>query len=171
MAKMRLLIVPIFLAVLFADCVVPPPPAQPVQTGIVKIQTEWVVSQGQFLRVVDPSATTVLESDLDTGNATLIELAKSRTAGPKLFFVEILSARRPRIFGRLTLFKITKLTEMTNVKLEITDQIFSQVLEGKVSFIYIKDPSAGDELILQLELGNRMPPDMETAYANKRIKK
>ena len=76
---------------------------------------------------------------------------------------------KQRIYGTLDILSVTEITELSNVKIEITPEIIEQVLNSQVAQITVKDPIA-DKLILVFNLGNRMPTDMQKIYEEKKIK-
>ena len=87
-----------------------------------------------------------------------------------IYFVEIYTSNEERLYGSMEIKRSTKLTELSNVKINLTQNIVDKVIDGQVSQITVNDPSEGKS-ILEFSLGNRIPAEMEKIYRKRKITK
>lgn len=156
MHVLRTGIIPLF-AVLIFSC-----------GGTGQIQTQWDYPTGAKLRIFSQKGgkagilagkTRVIESQIPT----VLELKTTTNANP--YYIEIFTASQKRLYGKLEVLRVTQLTELSTVKVKITDEIIQGVMNNEVSKITVNDPSAG-YMILRLTLGNRIPQVMRKLYNN-----
>ncbi len=135
-----------------------------VSCSVSNVTTQWTGPDRIKLKIVDPTKGIIFDSSLPA----LIELSNYLSAYNQGYFVELLTKDKLAIFGTLNIYEGTKLTELSNVKVEITDAIINKVLDNQVSQITVNDPSA-QKLILKLTIGNKMPSEMKEAYKDLNI--
>lgn len=97
-----------------------------------------------------------------------IKLQVSDWADYGKYYVEIATNDFKRVYGILEALAATKLTTLTTVKVEITPEILAKVMNNQVSQVTVSDPTE-QKLIIRLTIGNRMPPEMQDAYHEKRV--
>lgn len=81
------------------------------------------------------------------------------------YFVEILTKDGQKIYGTLSIGPTTKLTELSNVRIEITDELLEKVESNKVSQIVVNDPTERTRIVT-FNMGNRMPEKMQDVYSD-----
>jgi hypothetical protein len=115
-----------------------------------QIQSQWDHPVGSRIRIL-----TDIEGDIiaDTTLPAVIPLA---TTGLNPYVVVISDPGGMQYYGLLEVLTTTPITELSNVKIEVTDEALKKVRDSQVSTITVRDPSA-DKVILRLSLGNRMP--------------
>lgn len=124
------------------------------------ILSQWDNPEGAKILI-----TRSYEGKIFTGNLpTVIEL-KSLTTD---YFVEILTKDGQKVFGTMTIGPTTKLTELSNVRIDITDELLEKVESNKVSQIVVNDPTERTRIVT-FNMGNRMPEEMRELYSDYRI--
>ena len=126
------------------------------------VQTQWDYPAEAHLRLFHPyKSDTVLVADRTL--PTVISLGRAS------YFVEIRTKAHQKLYGTLDVKNITKITELSHVKIEITAEILRQVRDNQVSQIVVNDPTV-QKLIIELNLGNKMPSDMHNMFESHGIK-
>ena len=116
------------------------------------ITTQWEAPSKTKLRISQANKGVVTENilpaiiNLDSGAGKNQQSIFGSKGGG--YFVEIFTPSNQRLYGTLEVYEGTKLTELTNVKVEITEAIINKVMDNQVSQITVLDPSADKNIIL-----------------------
>jgi hypothetical protein len=84
------------------------------------------------------------------------------------YYVEIATKDLKKMYGTLEALEATKLTTLTTVRVDLTQEILDKVMDNQVSQVTVSDPTE-QKIIIRLTIGNRMPPEMQAAYDKKGI--
>jgi len=128
-----------------------------------KVQTQWDYPPSSKIRIIQSYSKKVIA---ETVLPAIIPIEEVDVP----YYVEICTPNSQRIYGKLEIRNCTKITELTNVKVDITPQIIEQVMDNQVSQITVNDPTE-EKLILVYTFGNRMPTEMEKTYNKRKIQR
>ena len=127
-------------------------------SSVHKIQTRWDYPQGAKIRILQAKKKSkVIEREIPS----ILELNTTSKYYP--YYVEIYTRDGKRLYGTLEVFHATQVTELSNIKIVISEDIIQSVMNDQVAKLTINDPSEG-YIILRLNLGNRIPSAMQKLY-------
>jgi hypothetical protein len=127
------------------------------------VQTQWDYPGGSRIRIVDGSSGKVRAEALLPAVIALESTPRGRA-----YYVEVSTPSLGQVYGTLKVLNITAITELSNVRVELTEEMLRQIARSQVSQIRVTDPAA-NKVILELDLGNRMPSRMQGLYKKRKI--
>lgn len=126
------------------------------------ITSQWVAPAGTHLIITTYYKGVLFDDKLpaiiDLGN----QPAGQGTDYNK-YFLQLFTPSNQSIYGTLIVSGSTALTELSNVKIEITQSLIDKVLDNQVSQITVTDPVERVNIVL-INFGNKMPKEMKKVY-------
>jgi hypothetical protein len=123
-----------------------------------QIQTMWNQPEDAILRIVHPSSGKII---VEESLPAQIRIRLASLTQP--YFIEIKTKSGDKLYGTLAVLRTTEFTEMSNVHIDINENIIERVRMSQLSQITIKDPTINRNII-EITLGNRMSTPMERLY-------
>ncbi len=136
------------------------------------IQTQWDYPKNSRIRIIESASQQETIFSSKSQNLVFEGIIpctiKLQVSNTDAYYVEIFTASQERIYGSMEVKAATKLTELSNVKIDLNEEIIRKIANNQVSQIVVNDPSA-KVLILRLDLGNRMPEQMQKYYNEQKL--
>lgn len=130
------------------------------------ITSQWIAPEGTHLIITTYYKGVLFDDKLPA----IIDLGNRPGSGTyyNKYYLQMITPTNQTIYGTLIVSGSTALTELSNVKIEITQSLIDKVLDNQVSQITVTDPVERVNIVL-INFGNKMPEEMKKVYDKYKI--